>query len=234
MKTLVLSFRKRTENSSFLRLSRFIKLINAYTLYADAVLCIDGADDKAFVDCVNGDFDCVFVLDSDLATFSYANLLMQLGYSADGNGFCFAKKLISLVPDDFEAHYCANLESALKTHFGTCVQKVKFKLYGLTNQEITDITNGICDKFDGVYILVGEETFFRRAEPIFEIDDYYIVRAESEEEKTEKAAEEADKSEDASAQENELSEKPKSYKYLTLYDSIVTGGKELYDGKRIS
>lgn len=151
MKTLVLSFRKRTENSSFLRLSRFIKLINAYTLYADAVLCIDGADDKAFVDCVNGNFDCVFVLDSYLATFSYANILMQLGYSVDGNGFCFAKKLISFVPDDFEAHYCAHLESALKTHFGTCVQKVKFKLYGLTNQEITDITNGICDKFDGVY-----------------------------------------------------------------------------------
>ncbi len=92
----------------------------------------------------------------------------------------------------------------------------------------------IDDKFDGVYILIGEETFFRRAEPIFEIDDYYIVRAESEEEKTEKAAEEADKSEDTSVQENELSEKPKSYKYLTLYDSIVTGGKDLYDGKRIS
>ena len=85
------------------------------------------------------------------------------------------------------------------------------------------------DTFDGVYILVGETVYFRRAEPVFEIDDYYIIRAESEKEKTQSAA---DQSENGS--ENSTQQQPKkSYKYLSLYDNVIVGGKELYDGKRI-
>ena len=81
------------------------------------------------------------------------------------------------------------------------------------------------DKYDGVYIRIGEQIFFRRAEPVFEIDDYYIIRAESEKEKTENAALESDSSGEAPK---------KTYKYLALYDNVIVGGKELYDGKRIN
>lgn len=90
------------------------------------------------------------------------------------------------------------------------------------------------DKFEGVYILVGENVYFRRAETIFEIDDYYIVRTESEKEKTQNAANDADKAVNGETAEGVEVPDEKSYKYLALYDNVIVGGKELYDGKRIS
>lgn len=116
------------------------------------------------------------------------------------------------------------------------------------------------DDIDGVYILVGETVRFRRAEIIYEIDDYYIVRTESEDEKTQNAAEQSDvnknesegeggadkavlensakteeDSEKISSPENSVTETetPKKYRYLSLYDNVILGGKDLYDGKRI-
>ena len=151
MKTLVLSFRKRTDNPRFSSLDDFIKLLNAYTLYADHVLSIDCADEKAFVESIKGDSDCVFILNAGLSTFNLGNLLLQSGFSADANGFCYANKLISIVPDDFNKGYEEELQRALNKQFGTCVQKVTFKLYGLTNQEITQVTDELTDKYQGVY-----------------------------------------------------------------------------------
>ena len=85
------------------------------------------------------------------------------------------------------------------------------------------------DKFDGVYILIGETVYFRRAEPVFEIDDYYIIRTESEQETSQTAAAQA-VSDNTQTTEQETQ---KNYKYLSLYDNVIVAGKELYDGKRI-
>ncbi len=104
------------------------------------------------------------------------------------------------------------------------------------------------NKINGVYVLIGETVSFRRADPIYEADDWYIVRNQTDEE-LEKSASQTETSNDASTDNNEsasntesaVEEIPvqnnekneKTYKYLSLYDSVIVEGKDLYDGKRI-
>ena len=95
------------------------------------------------------------------------------------------------------------------------------------------------NKINGVYVLVGETVSFRRAEPIYESEDWYIVRTQTDEELEQSANGTAD----AQNSEQETAEKEnsgqsadvaeKDYKYLSLYDCVIVEGKALYDGKRI-
>lgn len=88
------------------------------------------------------------------------------------------------------------------------------------------------NKTDGVFILTGETVSFRRAEPIYESDDWYIVRTSTDEELEKSATDEGS----AQATEEDQSKTDSSetvYKYLSLYDRVIVQGKELYDGKRI-
>ena len=82
---------------------------------------------------------------------------MQQGFSADSKGFCYANKLVSIVPTNVDKDYAQALEEALTKQYGTCVQKVAFKLYGLTSQEIGDVCNQISDKYPSVYFDVQTE-----------------------------------------------------------------------------
>ena len=88
------------------------------------------------------------------------------------------------------------------------------------------------NKVDGVFVLSGETVVFKRAEPIYEADDWYIVRSVSDEE-LEKSAEQTQEDTGAEKNENTQTDKEREYKYLSLYDSVIVEGKELYDGKRI-
>lgn len=74
------------------------------------------------------------------------------------------------------------------------------------------IVNGI----EGVFILEGDVVRFRRIERIDEKDDYYIVKQKLNNELFE------DETADA---------KTSLYEYLSLYDSIIISGKNLFDGK---
>ncbi len=110
------------------------------------------------------------------------------------------------------------------------------------------------NKINGVYVLIGETVSFRRAEPIYEADDWYIVRAQTDKELEQSAsetepenvqnienAESTNNNESAGNTEIEGEENPvqsgekdeKTYKYLSLYDSVIVEGKDLYDGKHI-
>ena len=93
------------------------------------------------------------------------------------------------------------------------------------------------DGTKGVYVLTGDKVIFKRAEEIYRIDESYIIRYESDEEKNadalenDAAGEEAEKSgENADNGENTTETQ---YPYLSLYDNVIVGGKMLYDGKRI-
>ncbi|MBR5527692.1 MAG: hypothetical protein IKV97_01725 [Clostridia bacterium] len=89
------------------------------------------------------------------------------------------------------------------------------------------------DGTKGVYVLVGETVHFRRAEDIYQFDDSYIIRHESNTEKQEKATEQtanAALTEESDPENNDT----KTYRYLALYDSVIVSGKDLYDGKRIN
>ena len=103
------------------------------------------------------------------------------------------------------------------------------------------------NKVNGVYVLVGETVYFRRAEPIYEADDWYIIRVPTDKELEESASAQnkaEDNTENMSDAENTDAVKTeavpsmqedyeKKYKYLSLYDSVIVTGKDLYDGKRI-
>ena len=65
------------------------------------------------------------------------------------------------------------------------------------------------DGVKGVYILDGQTAKFREIEPLFERDGWIICE---------------EKNADDENQSNRLS----------LYDFVITGGKDLYDGKQFS
>lgn len=75
----------------------------------------------------------------------------------------------------------------------------------------------IVDGEQGVYIINGDIVRFRRVNIIFETDDYYIVSA-TDLKKT-------------SIQENPEEEMISKYPYISLYDSVIVKGKNLFDGK---
>ena len=80
----------------------------------------------------------------------------------------------------------------------------------------------IKDGVKGVYVLNGDIVRFRRIETVTEDGDYYIVA---------KPTRTVDLSkEDEGNQEGSDSEQP-YYKYLSLYDNVIVGGKNLFDGK---
>lgn len=74
----------------------------------------------------------------------------------------------------------------------------------------------VVNNIEGVYILVGDVVRFRTIERIAEKDEYYIVKI---------------KSNDAVFVEEDGSET--EIKHLSLYDSIIVSGKNLFDGKII-
>lgn len=74
----------------------------------------------------------------------------------------------------------------------------------------------------GVYILNGDIVRFRRIETIAEDGDYYIV-------KKPKAVSFSESDENKSKEEKDNEEI--TYRYLSLYDNVIVGGKNLFDGK---
>lgn len=89
------------------------------------------------------------------------------------------------------------------------------------------------DGTKGVYVLAGDAVRFKRAQEVFRIDESYIVRYETDEEKNAQALESAEN--DGQSENNGAAETESGadYPYLALYDNVIVGGKDLYDGKRI-
>lgn len=79
------------------------------------------------------------------------------------------------------------------------------------------IINGI----KGVYVTTGDIVRFRRVEIISEDGDYYIVRKPKTSDYGQLSDEEGD----------QTGKNKPEYKYLSLYDSVIIGGKDLFDGK---
>ncbi|MBQ9922810.1 MAG: hypothetical protein IJO52_11515 [Clostridia bacterium] len=74
----------------------------------------------------------------------------------------------------------------------------------------------IQDNFEGVFVLKGNEVVFRRIKRIFESEGYYL-------------ADVADPTKKDGISEQEAFDG--GYGYISLYDAVITEGKELYDGK---
>ncbi len=91
-------------------------------------------------------------------------------------------------------------------------QSVSILLSEVTGYKIPAEAIHTVDGQDGVYILVGNVTEFRRVTKIKSGDGYFIVRTFEED-----------------AKENPSNKTP----YLNINDMIVTSGNDLYDGKRL-
>lgn len=125
------------------------------------------------------------------------------------------------MPDSFSYTRSQKIEIISESYTGLRVPK----------QSMRKLDN----KINGVYVLVGETVSFRRAEPIYEAEDWYIVRASTDEELENSATENSEESSDEKGEETEQNtqNEEKNYKYLSLYDSVIVEGKELFDGKRV-
>ncbi|MBE6571781.1 MAG: hypothetical protein E7656_06005 [Ruminococcaceae bacterium] len=125
------------------------------------------------------------------------------------------------MPDSFSFTRSQKIEIVSESYTGLRVPK----------QSMRKLDN----KINGVYVLVGETVSFRRAEPIYEAEDWYIVRASTDEELEKAATENSEEiTEDTlNDTEQKLKTDETDYKYLSLYDSVIVEGKELFDGKRV-
>ncbi len=85
-------------------------------------------------------------------------------------------------------------------------QNVKIILKHLEGLRINKEALRIVDGEQGVYVVLGNNIYFRKAEIIYTSDDYYLIRRLK-------------------------SNEPEYTSSLMLYDNVVTGGKNLYDGK---
>ena len=88
------------------------------------------------------------------------------------------------------------------------VQSVVIEKSTVTGYRIPTSALRMVDGKEGVYILYGSTVYFRRVEVIFESDGYFIVA------------------------ERDLSREDAS-EYLGHSDTVISRGKDLYDGKII-
>lgn len=138
------------------------------------------------------------------------------------------------MPESFDYTRTQKIEIVSESYSGLKIPKAAMRM--------------LPDGTKGVYVLVGETVRFRRAEEIYQFDDSYIIREESDEEKQKKAAEQNTEAQDTTVSEtvsattdntveNDTpieSDDVQNYPYLSLYDSVIVSGKDLYDGKRIN
>lgn len=87
----------------------------------------------------------------------------------------------------------------------------------------------IVDGYEGVYTLYGSTVMFKRIDIILEVEGHYIVSTTDPlEEKDSETATESDLA--VPEQETTDDKQQLKYKYLNLYDRIITAGKDLNDG----
>lgn len=151
MRTVVLSFEKRTNNQDLSYELGFVNMINFYTLYADEIRVLSSCDEKALERALSDTFDCMFILNSSRTDFYFPSVFQRLGLSPDANGFCLGESLISIVPDDYNGQYKDSLSAALKTHFNISAENLVFKLYGLDKGDIEGVTRAISKKYPSVF-----------------------------------------------------------------------------------
>ena len=89
-------------------------------------------------------------------------------------------------------------------------QKAEVKHSEYSGLKIPKDALRIVDGYEGVWVLSGNVINFKRCEKIYETDGYYLVDTD-----------------------DKLEEEDVKYRYLQIYDSVITGGKDLYDGKVI-
>ncbi len=95
-------------------------------------------------------------------------------------------------------------------------QEVQIIKKSYTGLKIPKSALRMLDGHEGVYVLKGSRVVFKRIERIFESEGYYLVNPA--------APETLIENEQDSDDENE-------YEYISLYDAVITKGKDLYDGK---
>lgn len=157
MKTVVLSFKDRTNNTKLDYELDFVKFLNQYTMYADQILVLSKTDENGLIEALNGSFDCAFILSSDKTSFYFPSVFDKIGIKVNNNGFTEDGKCISVVPEDYKDKYSVKLVDFLKTRFGISFEKVTFKLYGISKKDIEDSTLKISSKYPTVYFNVCTE-----------------------------------------------------------------------------
>ncbi|MBR4979522.1 MAG: hypothetical protein IKX77_03120, partial [Clostridia bacterium] len=100
-------------------------------------------------------------------------------------------------------------------------QKIQIINNRITGFAIPKEALRIVDGVTGVYILDGDIVRFRMVNILTTDEDYYIGDMNN-----------PYLSEDYNPSES--AEDKKLYKYLSLYDNIIIGGKSLFDGKIVS
>lgn len=156
MKTVVLSFRKRTSNVKLDYELDFIKFLNGYTIYADKITVLSKNDDNGLIEALSSDYDLAFVLNSEDAGFYLPSVLGRLNVAPDKDGFWGSGKVISIVPTKFNDDYPEKLERALAKKFSISFSRVTFKLYGVRETELSKVIGKITATNSDVFFNVSD------------------------------------------------------------------------------
>ena len=156
MKTVVVSFEKRTSTNSPNYALDFVNFLNDYTIYVDTLIILSKNDDNGLIEALSSNFDILFILNGDSAGFYVPSVLNKLNLSPDKDGFCGDKKVVSCVPLNFKTDYPQIFERALSTKFNISFGKLTFKLYGISKEEVENVTYQITAKIKSVFFNVTE------------------------------------------------------------------------------
>lgn len=155
MKTLVISFKKRTSSGDLSYEREFIDFLNGYTLYADKLLVLSKNDDNGLIEALSSNYDLAFLLNGDEAV-GFTAVLNSLGLTFDADGFCVKDKILSVVPKNFKEGYPEKLEKVISEKFSVAFNKITFKLYGVKVEKVLEVCGRISDETPSVYFNVSE------------------------------------------------------------------------------
>ena len=147
--------------------------------------------------------------------YNYGTVLdlnLQSKVSDSKNGTELLVFVSNEVPQDFEFSRMQKVKIIYKKHTGLKIPKDAMR---------------VVDNVKGVYVVNGTEIEFKRAEEIYSFDDYYIIDSDPESPKYSK------KYPRKTVKNNEGKNEVVYYGSLSLYDSVVVKGKDIYDGMKI-
>lgn len=148
-------------------------------------------------------------------TYNYGTVLDMTLYSKISDNESDTDLLVfrsNELPQDFDFVRCQKVKVIYKKYSGLKVPKDAVR---------------VVDDMKGVYVVSGTEVEFKRAEEIYSFDDYYIIDPDPESSRYKKKyVRKTTENKDGTKNET-------YYRSLSLYDSVIVKGKDIYDGMKI-
>ncbi len=167
MKIALICFTNKYFNTNLKVEKDYLYSLHQNTVYPTNVILLEGSDLEGFKKVFYDSYDVVFIGNSRLATFSIRESLKEKQIFLDENGVFSGENFVAIL----EGNSTENTDfviSKMREHFTIYHEKVVFKLFGVKEEKIVEVTDRISQKYPSAYFHTKTENLDSKTVLIFD------------------------------------------------------------------